>query len=99
MDWSKDRDQGTRTPPDQEVLNLAVPAMQLHLEGRSADLDLGLPTPAEQETPGKQAAAMTLGELIAGRRTDGNPKTGPAIPGRESDTANPTWSQDFNLPR
>ena len=99
MALSKDRDRGTKTSADPEVLNLAAPAMQSHIEGRSADLDPGIPTPAERGTAGKQAAAMTPGELIAGRKTDGNPRIGPAIPGRESDTANPTWLQDSNLPR
>ena len=92
MVLGKDRGRGTRTLPDPEVLSNP----QQQEDDKKIDLDPGPQTPAEQETPGKQAAAMTLGEMIAGRKTDGNPRTGPAIPGRESDTANPTWLQDSN---
>ena len=90
MDPTKDQDLGTRILPDPEVLS--NPEQQE--ADKKIDLDPGPQTPAGQETPGKQAAAAALGEPTAGHKADGNPRTGPAIPGRESDTANPTWSQN-----
>jgi hypothetical protein len=59
------------------------------------DLNPGPRMTAGQETPGKPAAAVTLGELATGHKADGNPRTGPVTPGRENDSANPTWLQNF----
>jgi hypothetical protein len=91
VDLNKDQDLGTRILPDPEVLSNP----QQQEADKEIDLDPGPQTPAGQETPGKQAAAAALGEPTAGHKADGNPRTGPAIPGKESDTANPTWLQNF----
>ena len=95
MDPNIDQDLGTRILSDPEVLSNP----QQQEANKEIDLDPGPQTPAEQETPGKQAAAVTLGEPATGHKADGNPRTGPATPGKRSDTANPTWLQDFNLTR
>jgi hypothetical protein len=84
-----------RTDPDLESQirsGLEAQRSPHHREvNKAIELDQGPLTPTEQETPGMQAAAAILGEPTAGHKADGSPRTGPAIPGRKSDTANPTW--------